>query len=128
MSDFQRKRTQRKQTRRRRARLRIRKRIQGTAERPRLAVTKSNRFVYAQVIDDLAGHTLAAASSREADLAKAAEGAGNSKAAARLVGEAVAKRAKDKGVEMVVFDRGGYVYHGRIREIAEGAREAGLKL
>ena len=114
-----------KQYRRKRSHMRLRKRIVGSAEKPRLAVFKSGRFVYAQVIDDAAGQTLAAASSAEG--ADSIEGSTKSKAAARWVGEKVAERAKEKGVAKVVFDRGGYTYHGKIREIAEGARSAGLE-
>ena len=102
---------------------RLRFKIKGTPERPRLAVFRSEKHIYAQVIDDVAGVTLAAASSNE----KGFEGAGSNKAAARKVGQAVAERALAKGVETVVFDRGGYVYHGRVQELAEGAREGGLK-
>lgn len=101
---------------------RVRKRVIGTGERPRLAVFRSNRHIYAQVIDDTAGTTIAAASSMKigAD--------GDKKAAARKVGEAVAALAKQKGVSQVVFDRGGNKYHGRVKEVAEGARAAGLEL
>jgi len=116
---------QRKQYRRKRAHRRIRKRIAGSAERPRLAVFKSGRFVYAQVIDDAAGRTVAAANSAESK--GAVEGSPQSRAAARWVGEKVAERAKEQGVGQVIFDRGGYTYHGKIKEIAEGARSAGLE-
>lgn len=119
--------TQEKNQRRHRAHRRIRTAIAGTAERPRLAVFKSSRFVYAQVIDDAAGRTLAQASSAEAELRAKVEGGHNSKRAARLVGEAVAERVRKLGIEKVVFDRGGYVYHGRIKELAEGARANGLE-
>jgi len=102
---------------------RIRLRITGSAERPRLSVFRSAKYIYAQVIDDTTGRTLAAASSREADL-------GTSKPVdtARSVGKALAKRAKAAGVSAVVLDRGGYQYHGRVRSLAEGAREGGLNL
>ncbi len=116
-----------RRNRRKRAHQRLRRRIAGTAEKPRLAVFKSLRYVYAQVIDDDAGTTLAQATSREAAIQERLKGGTNNKAAARLVGELVAERAKEKGVETVVYDRGGYVFHGRIREIAEGARSKGLR-
>ena len=111
-----------------RAHLRVRKRVQGTAERPRLAVFKSLRYVYAQVIDDQSGRTLAQASSAEADLRSAQEGSPSSLEAARAVGRAVAERARGEGIESVVFDRGGYVYHGKVKAVADAAREQGLKL
>lgn len=104
-------------------RLRVRAKISGTAQRPRLAVFRSASNIYAQLIDDVAGVTLAAASS----LDKGFDGNGANKEAAKRVGLAVAKAAKAKGIEEVVFDRGGFVYHGRIKELAEGAREGGLK-
>ena len=116
---------QHKQRRRKRAHLRVRKRITGTSGKPRLAVFKSSRFVYAQVINDEAGETLAQASSAEAK--ESLESSTQSKAAARWVGEKIAERAKAKGVETVVFDRGGYTYHGKVKELAEGAREGGLQ-
>jgi large subunit ribosomal protein L18 len=102
---------------------RLRLRISGSAERPRLSIFRSAKFIYAQVIDDTTGRTLAAASSREADLA-----AGLKVDAAREVGKALASRAKAAGVSTVVLDRGGYRYHGRVRSLAEGAREGGLDL
>mgnify|MGYP002623993209 CR=1 FL=1 len=117
-----------KRNRRRKAHARIRNRgVEGTPERPRLAVFKSGRYVYAQLIDDSRGHTLVQANSKEAPIAKAAEGSGSSKAAARAVGEAVAERAKEQGIERCVFDRGGYLYHGRVEQLAEGARSKGLQ-
>ena len=103
--------------------VRVRGKISGTPERPRLNVFRSNANIYAQIIDDVNGVTLAAASTLEKDF----EGAAGNKEAARKVGTMVAERAKAKGIEEVVFDRGGYVYHGRVAELAEGAREAGLK-
>jgi large subunit ribosomal protein L18 len=103
--------------------LRVRAKISGTADRPRLAVYRSNKNISAQIIDDVAGVTLVSASTLEASF----EGIGSNKEAARKVGAAIAERAKEKGIEAVVFDRGGYVYHGRVSELAEGAREAGLK-
>ena len=102
---------------------RVRGKISGTPERPRLNVYRSNANMYAQIIDDVNGVTLAAASTLEKDF----EGTTGNKEAARKVGQMVAERAKAKGIEEVVFDRGGYVYHGRVAELAEGAREAGLK-
>ena len=116
-----------KRERRVRAHQRIRRKVWGTADRPRLSVYKSTRYVYAQLINDDLGHTLAQASSREKDIAKKAEGSGSTRSAARLVGEAVAERAKTSGVERVVFDRGGYIYHGKVKELAEGARAKGLQ-
>ena len=102
---------------------RIRLRIEGRGERPRLSVFRSSKYIYAQVIDDSTGRTLAAASSREAVL-----GASTPVDTARAVGKAVAERAKAAGVSAVVLDRGGYQYHGRVRSLAEGAREGGLNL
>ncbi len=101
---------------------RIRRRVAGTAERPRLAVFRSLKHIYAQVIDDGAGHTLAAASSSE----KGGPSGGNV-AGAKAIGKLVAERAQQKGVNAVVFDRGGYQYHGRVKALADAAREAGLK-
>ena len=101
---------------------RVRGKISGTAERPRLSVFRSEKNIYAQIIDDVAGNTLVAASSVEKDF-----GPGSNKEAARKVGKLVAERAVAKGIEEVVFDRGGYIYHGRVKELAEGAREGGLK-
>jgi large subunit ribosomal protein L18 len=103
---------------------RVRKKLRGTAERPRLAVFRSNRHISAQVIDDLSGRTLAAASTVDADLRSGATG---NKDAASQVGRLVAERAKSAGVEQVVFDRGGFLYHGRIAAVADAAREAGLE-
>lgn len=105
---------------------RVRKRISGTAERPRLCVYKSLRYIYAQVIDDVRGHTLAAASSREPGVREDAQSA-KCVDAARAVGAAIAERAKACGVETVVFDRSGYPYHGRVKALAEAARERGLR-
>jgi large subunit ribosomal protein L18 len=103
---------------------RLRLRLEGTTERPRLSVFRSAKFIYAQVIDDSTGHTLAAASSREAGLSSEA----GKVDVARAVGKAIAERAKAAGVKTVVLDRGGYQYHGRVRSLAEGAREGGLDL
>jgi len=104
---------------------RVRKQVQGTAERPRLAVFRSNKHLVMQVIDDGAGRTLAAASTVEAEV-KSAGGTGNAVAAAR-VGKLVAERAKAAGITKVVFDRGGFLYHGRVAAAADAAREAGLE-
>ena len=114
--------TDKKLVRRVRIKQGIRSKISGTSERPRLSVYKSNRAIYAQLIDDIEGHTLASASSKELgdqsnvnlDLSK-------------QVGQKVAERAKDKGVEAVVFDRNGYLFHGNVKALADGAREGGLK-
>src|SRR3954447_85727 len=104
--------------------LRVRKKVTGTAARPRLVVNRSSRHVFAQVVDDTKGHTLASASTMEADL-RSAEG--DKKAVAGQVGRLLAERARAAGVEVVVFDRGGRRYHGRIAALADGAREAGLR-
>ncbi|MCT8976494.1 50S ribosomal protein L18 [Clostridium sp. CX1] len=103
--------------------LRVRKKIFGTTERPRLAVYRSEKNIYAQIIDDINGITLVSASTLDKDF----NGVGSNKEAAKVVGEIVAKRALEKGITEVVFDRGGYVYHGRVQNLAEGAREAGLQ-
>ena len=102
---------------------RVRNKISGTPERPRLNVFRSAKHIYAQLIDDINGVTLVAASSLEKDF----EGNGGNKEAAKKVGQMIAKKAVDKGISEVVFDRSGYLYHGRILELAEGARECGLK-
>ncbi len=102
---------------------RVRGKISGTPERPRLSVFRSEKNIYAQIIDDVAGNTLVSASSVE----KGFEGSGSNKEGARTVGKLIAERALKKGIEEVVFDRGGYIYHGRVQELAEGAREGGLK-
>ncbi len=111
---------------RERIHVRMRKAMSGTAERPRLCVHRSTRHIRAQVIDDLAGRTLASASSLDKDVRAQIKGGGNI-AASKVVGKVVAERARAKGVEQVVFDRGGYQYHGRVQALAEAAREAGLK-
>ncbi len=103
---------------------RVRKRVSGTPARPRLVVTRSARHITAQVVDDLAGHTIASASTLEAELRAST---GDKSARARQVGALVAARAKEKGVGAVVFDRGGNAYHGRIAALADGARESGLE-
>lgn len=102
---------------------RVRGKIQGTSERPRLNVFRSTNNIYAQLIDDVKGITLAAASTLDKDL----NGYGGNKEAAHKVGELIAKRAAEKGITEVVFDRGGYIFHGRVKELAEGARQGGLK-
>lgn len=107
---------------RRRIHLRIRKNIKGTDERPRLNVYRSNRYIYAQIVDDLSGHTLAAASSKEESVPKNI----NKVEQAKIVGKLIAERAQQVSVSGVVFDRGGYLYHGRVKALADGAREAGL--
>jgi large subunit ribosomal protein L18 len=106
--------------------LSIRKKIRGTAERPRLSVYRSLSNIYAQIIDDDAGNTLVSASTLDPEFKEKAEYGGNKKAA-RLVGQILGKRAVEKGIRKVIFDRSGYIYHGRIKELAEGAREAGLE-
>jgi len=102
---------------------RVRGKITGTPERPRLNVFRSEKHIYAQIIDDTQGVTLCTASSLEKDF----EGSGSNKEAAGKVGKQIADRALKKGIENVVFDRGGYLYHGRVKELAEAAREGGLK-
>ena len=102
---------------------RVRAKISGTASRPRLAVYRSNAHISAQIIDDVAGVTLVSASTHEKDF----QGNGGNKVAARAVGKVLAERANAKGITEVVFDRGGYLYHGRVSELADGAREGGLK-
>lgn len=102
---------------------RVRSKITGTSELPRLNVFRSLNHIYAQIIDDEKGITLAAASTAE----KSFEGYGGNMEAAKKVGESIAKKAAEKGITEVVFDRGGYIYHGRVKELAEGAREGGLK-
>jgi len=113
-----------KSARRNRIHLRIRKTIQGTSEKPRLSIYRSNKEIYAQVIDDVNGKTLAAASSRDKEIADAK--AENKMSEAQLVGKLVGERAKKAGVSTIGFDRSGYLYHGRVKSLADGAREAGL--
>ena len=112
-----------KSERRQNIRYRVRKVVNGTAERPRLSVFRSNKEIYAQIIDDVNGVTLVAASSRDKDLST--EGSKNEVAVS--VGKAIADKALKAGIEKVSFDRGGYLYHGRVKSLADGAREAGLK-
>ena len=112
-----------KSDRRRRIHNRVRRKVQGTAQRPRLAVFRSNKAIYCQLIDDSKGVTLAAASSRDEGFS----GSGTKSDVAKAVGTAVAQRASEAGINTVVFDRGGYLFHGRVKALAEGAREGGLK-
>ena len=109
--------------RRQRIKYRIRKTVSGTPEKPRLVVFRSNSEIYAQIVDDTKGVTLVAASSRDKDL----KATGTKTEKAKQVGEAIAKKALAAGIETVSFDRGGYLYHGRVKSLAEGAREGGLK-
>ena len=114
-----------KTTRRQNIRFRIRRKIgEGTAQKPRLSVFRSNADIYVQLIDDLNGQTLAAASSKEKAIAAQK---GNKVEKSKLVGEAIAKKALELGIKTVTFDRGGYLYHGRVKSVADGAREGGLK-
>jgi large subunit ribosomal protein L18 len=114
--------------RRRRRQLRVRNRLHGTAERPRLCVHRSSMNIYAQVVNDEAGHTLAAAGTLEPDIkAQLERGYGGNKAAATIVGRVVAERAKQAGIDKICFDRRSYKYHGRVQALAEAAREAGLQ-
>lgn len=101
---------------------RVRRKVVGKPERPRLTVSRSNRYLVAQLIDDGNGVTLASASTRESEI-----GGGKNMGSAKQLGSLIAKRAKEKNIETIVFDRNGYVYHGRVKAVAEGAREAGLK-
>lgn len=111
---------------RERRKLRVRRNVTGTPERPRLTIFRSNSHMYAQVVDDVAGKTLAHASTLSKDVKPRAEDA-NKSGAAEMVGEAIAKQLIAKGVKKVVFDRNGYMYHGRVKALAEGARKAGLE-
>lgn len=113
-----------KNQRRLRIKNRIRKVVSGTEARPRLTVFRSNKEIYAQIVDDVNGKTISAASSRDKDISSAK---GNKSEIAALVGKAIAEKALKAGVETIAFDRGGYLYHGRVKSLAEGAREAGLK-
>lgn len=112
--------------RRRRIHYRIRKHVNGTAEKPRMVVFRSNKNIYVQLVDDLKGVTLAAAASNDKELATACKGKNGIEAAA-IVGKAIAERAKAAGIETIAFDRGGYLFHGRVKSLAEAAREGGLK-
>ena len=113
-----------KNDRRNKIRLRIRKTVSGTEQRPRLAVYRSNKEIYAQLIDDVTGKTITASSSKDKDIESSKI---NKIEAAKLVGKTLAEKALKAGVELVSFDRGGYLYHGRVKSLAEGAREGGLK-
>ncbi len=106
---------------------RVRKKVHGTLARPRLNVFRSLKNIYVQVIDDLTGHTLVAASTLESASKEQEKGSAANRDAARILGELIAARCLEKGIETVVFDRGGYLYHGRVRALAEGARKAGLR-
>ena len=113
-----------KSLRRQKLRWRIRTTVSGAAAKPRLSVFRSNKFIYAQLVDDAEGHTIAAASSKEKEIDSAG---GNKVEESAKVGKLLAERAKAAGVETCVFDRGGYLYHGRVKSLADGAREGGLK-
>jgi len=110
--------------RRQKIRYRIRKKVAGTEQRPRLSVFRSNTDIYVQIIDDVSGKTLASASSKDKDIAAQA---GTKSEKSKLVGAAIARKAADLKIETVTFDRSGYLYHGRVKSVAEGAREGGLK-
>ncbi len=113
-----------KQGRRKKIHYRIRRKVRGTEQRPRLCVYRSNKYIYCQVVDDISGVTLAAASSQEESIKKDV----NKSEQAKEVGKLIAERIKSKDITNVVFDRGGYLYHGRVKALADGARENGLKL
>src|SRR5210317_1901434 len=113
-----------KQQRRQRIKYRIRKKLSGSGERPRMTGHRSNKQIYVQLVDDLAGKTLGAASSKEKEIASQKVNKINQ---AKLVGKRIAEKAKEKGIESVVFDRNGYLYHGRVKSLADAARENGLK-
>ena len=110
--------------RRNKIRMSVRKNVNGTAQKPRLSVFRSNKDIYAQIIDDKTGVTIVSANSRQKDIAAQK---GTKTELATLVGKTIGQKAKDLGLETIVFDRGGYLYHGRVKSLAEGAREAGLK-
>jgi large subunit ribosomal protein L18 len=112
---------------RQRRHVRVRAKVSGTAERPRLNVFRSSAHIYAQLIDDIAGHTIASASDLEDEVAQRAGDGAAKTARATAVGQAIAERAKAAGIDSVVFDRGGFLYHGRVKAVADGAREGGLK-
>lgn len=113
-----------KALRRQKIRYNIRQKVSGTAQKPRFSVFRSNTEIYVQIIDDVDGKTIASASSKDKDIAAQT---GNKVEKSKLVGAAAARKAKDLGIEKVVFDRGGYLYHGRVKAVAEGAREGGLQ-
>ena len=127
MADLVRKKVMQKASRKKRAHQRLRQKLAGTPERPRLSVFKSAKYVYAQVINDETGQTIVSAASMEPALKGLIEGGAATMAAAKAVGEAVAERALAKGIQQVVFDRGGYLYHGKVKELAEAARAKGLQ-
>ena len=114
-----------KAERRQRIKYRIRKRLSGSGERPRMTVYRSNKQIYVQLVDDISGQTLVSASSKEKEIASQKV---NKIDQAKLVGKRIAEKAKEKGIESVVFDRNGYLYHGRVKNLADAARESGLKL
>jgi large subunit ribosomal protein L18 len=113
-------------SKRKRRHVRVRAKVSGTPQRPRLNVFRSSAHIYAQVIDDLAGHTLVAASDLEDEIQQRAGEGSDKTARAKTVGQIIAERAKAAGIDAVVFDRGGFLYHGRVKAVAEGAREGGL--
>ena len=127
MADLVRKKVMEKTARKKRAHQRLRQKVAGTPERPRLSVFKSAKYVYAQVINDETGQTIVSAASMEPAIKGLIEGGAATMAAAKAVGEAVAERALAKGIQQVVFDRGGYLYHGKVKELAEAARAKGLQ-
>jgi len=114
-----------KAERRQRIKYRIRKRLSGSGERPRMTVYRSNKQIYVQLVDDVTGQTLVSASSKEKEIASQKV---NKIDQAKLVGKRIAEKAKEKGIETVVFDRNGYLYHGRVKNLADAARESGLKI
>jgi large subunit ribosomal protein L18 len=114
-----------KAERRQRIKYRIRKRLSGSGERPRMTVYRSNRQIYVQLVDDVTGQTLVSASSKEKEIASQKV---NKTDQAKLVGKRIAEKAKEKGIDAVVFDRNGYLYHGRVKNLADAARESGLKI
>lgn len=114
-----------KAERRQRIKYRIRKRLSGSGDRPRMTVYRSNKQIYVQLVDDISGQTLVSASSKEKEIASQKV---NKIDQAKLVGKRIAEKAKEKGIESVVFDRNGYLYHGRVKNLADAARESGLKL
>ncbi len=114
-----------KADRRQRIKYRIRKRLSGSGERPRMTVYRSNKHIYVQLVDDVSGQTLVSASSKEKDIASQKV---NKIDQAKLVGKRIAEKAKEKGINTVVFDRNGYLYHGRVKNLADAARESGLKI
>ncbi len=118
--------TRRSKTRRGR-KMRVRKKVRGTSEKPRLSVFRSSKHIYAQVIDDGAAKTLVSASSLKPDIGKKLQNQGGNKKGAALIGEFIAKSAQEKGIKRVVFDRNGFLYHGRVKVLAEAAREHGLE-